>query len=50
MSVPTSAQADEVRERLWAALGRVRDETTPLRDRDVLCEMRELLSGVRGEE
>ena len=37
---------DDVRERLWAALWKMRDDTTPLCNSEMIREIKELLSGV----
>jgi hypothetical protein len=40
---PSSELPDAVRERLWAALTKMRDDTTPASNQEVLRELRELL-------
>ena len=40
---PSSELPDAVRERLWAAITKMRDDTTPESNREVLRELRELL-------
>jgi hypothetical protein len=40
---PSANLPDAVRERLWAGITKMRDETTPLSNREVLRELRDLL-------